>query len=181
MDEAVITDKRKYHRGRLTRKIYWIFGLTSIETKKGYTFLVLNRRSETLFPIIQRYFLNRTIIFLLNLNSIVEARSTITCMSDQFSVYVANHGSSRIVAEFLDLELQYYWMNHKKYFVNPISPGILTNSIEGFWTQMRKYIKRNIPIRSISDWLNFFLFTKNIEKNDQYILMLEMIHTISNQ
>ena len=24
LDEAVITDKRKYHRGRLTRKIFWI-------------------------------------------------------------------------------------------------------------------------------------------------------------
>ena len=117
LDEAVITGKRKYHRGRLTRKIYWVFGLISRETKKGYAFLVPNRRSETLFPIIQKYFLNRTIIFLLNLNSVVEAKSTI--MSDQFSVYVTNHGSSRIVAEFPDLELQHYWVNHKKYFCQP--------------------------------------------------------------
>ena len=75
LDEAVITGKRKYHRGRLTRKIYWVFGLINRETKKEYAFLVPNRRSETLFPIIQKYFLNRTIIFLLNLNSVVEAKS----------------------------------------------------------------------------------------------------------
>ena len=90
----------------------------------------------------------------MNLNSVGEAKSAV---SDQFSVCMTNHRSSRIVAKFSDLELQNYWVNHKKYFVNPISPDSHKDSIVGFWTRIRKYIKRNIPILSISDWLTFFL------------------------
>ena len=38
IDEAVITGRRKYNRGRY-RRIYWIFGLYSREQQKCYAFL----------------------------------------------------------------------------------------------------------------------------------------------
>jgi hypothetical protein len=53
IDEAVITGKRKYNRGRMTRN-YWVFGLYSRDLGKGYAFLVPNRQTEILFPIIER-------------------------------------------------------------------------------------------------------------------------------
>ena len=53
IDEAVITGRRKYNRGRYGR-IYWIFGLYSREQRKGYAFFVPNRRSHILFPIMEK-------------------------------------------------------------------------------------------------------------------------------
>jgi hypothetical protein len=52
IDEAVITGRRKYNRGRATRN-YWVFGLYSRDQKKAYAFLVPNRQSDTLLSIIE--------------------------------------------------------------------------------------------------------------------------------
>ena len=54
IDEAVITGKRKYHRGRLMTRLYWLFGMYSRNSKTGYAFLVKDRKSETLMPIISQ-------------------------------------------------------------------------------------------------------------------------------
>ena len=102
-------------------------------------------------------------------------------MSDKYSVYLTQEGQSRILEAFPHMNLRHYWVNHKLYFVNPIFPEIHTNSIEGFWSQMRQYIRRNIPINHISHWLNFFLFKKNVPKDLQYQLILEMLNRISSE
>lgn len=54
IDEAVITGKRKYHKGRYINRLYWVFGLYAREQNRGYAFLVPNRKTDVLFPIIQR-------------------------------------------------------------------------------------------------------------------------------
>ena len=53
IDEAVITGKRKYNRGRAMSRIYWVFGLYSREQQRDYAFLVPNRRTESILPIIE--------------------------------------------------------------------------------------------------------------------------------
>jgi len=58
IDEAVITGRRKYHCGRAMTRLHWIFGLYSREDKCGYAFIVPDRTITTLFPILQRFFLN---------------------------------------------------------------------------------------------------------------------------
>lgn len=53
IDEAVITGKRKYNRGRPINRLYWVFGLYSREEKYGYVFLVPDRTTNSLLPIIR--------------------------------------------------------------------------------------------------------------------------------
>ena len=71
--------------------------------------------------------------------------------------------------------MTHLWVNHSENFVNPYDASIHTNSIEGFWSAMRKQIKRNIPISSIEDWLNFFLFKKMVPKHEQYGVLLSLL------
>lgn len=52
IDEAVITGKRKYHRGRLVNRLYWVFGLYSRREKYGYAFIVPDRTTNSLLPFI---------------------------------------------------------------------------------------------------------------------------------
>lgn len=63
IDEAVITGRRKYNVGRLTR-IYWVFGLYSREERKAYAFIVPDRTTESIFPIIEKYYviINKLVI-----------------------------------------------------------------------------------------------------------------------
>ena len=86
-------------------------------------------------------------------------------ISDQYSVYVSN-SSSRLRQSLPELNLTHLWVNHSDGFVNPIDPTIHTNSIEGFWSKMRKMIKRNIPISRLEDWLNLFLFKQLVPKEE---------------
>ena len=95
-------------------------------------------------------------------------------ISDEYSVYVSNgeSGRERLLPE---LRLTHLWVNHSQNFVNPYDPNIHTNSIEGFWSAMRKQVKRNIPLSSLQDWLNFFLFKKIVPKEEQYETMLSLL------
>lgn len=54
IDEAVVTGRRKYNRGRLMRRIFWAFGLYSREDRRGYVFVVPDRTTQTIFPIIEK-------------------------------------------------------------------------------------------------------------------------------
>ena len=53
IDEAVITGKRKYHRGRIINRLYWVFGFYSRMERIAYTFLVEDRTTDSLLPIIK--------------------------------------------------------------------------------------------------------------------------------
>jgi len=54
-----------------------------------------------------------------------------------------------------DMNLTHHWVNHSQNFVNPLFPDIHTNSIEGFWSGMRKKLKRNILKKKFSEVVNF--------------------------
>lgn len=74
------------------------------------------------------------------------------------------------------MNFTHHWVNHSQNFVHPIFPDIHINSIEGFWSRMRRSLRRNVPIQCLEDSLNYFLYKNLVPKNEQYLLLL---HTLS--
>ena len=163
IDEAVITAKRRGVGGRFPRRLFWIFGMLSREQQKSYVFLVQDRRTDTIFRIIENFIQPGSLI-----------------ISDQFSVYVTRNGNSRITQNLQHMNLTHVWVNHSITFVNPLSSSIHTNSIENFWSCLRKWIKRNLPLRNLRQWINWFLFMKFIRKEERYGILLSMISIYPN-
>ena len=77
------------------------------------------------------------------------------------------------------MNLTHYWVNHSLHFANPIEPNIHTNSIEGFWSNLKKSLA--IPIKHLDDYINSYLFEKFIFNHDtRYVHILNALsHSIS--
>ena len=126
-------------------------------------FLVPNRTTATLMEIIDQF---------------VEPQSILH--SDEFRSYVNHDRTSRITQFLPNKNFEHYWVNHSVSFVNPLWPNIHTNNIERIWSHMRKKVKRNFPLENIQDWLNTFLFEKNIAKEYRYTLLMTALANTSS-
>jgi len=116
IDESVVA-KRKYNVGRAVNQ-QWVFGLYDTTTKLGHVQLVDDRRADTLIPIIQKFVLPGSTIF-----------------SDQWAAY----------GQLRNLGYSHQTVNHKENFVDP-QTGVCTNSIEAYWSR----VKRNVRLHWLS-------------------------------
>ena len=160
IDEAALTSKRKGLNGRIPYKMLWVFGLFCRESKSSYIFLIPNRRTDIIFMLID-YF--------------VESGSII--ISDQFSLYVNKGGNTRILQKIPEKSFHHYWTNHSYQWTNALDPQIHTNNIERTWREMRKVVRRNVDIRSITNYLNTFIFQTVVHPQDRYSTIMHMLIT----
>ena len=67
------------------------------------------------------------------------------------------------------------WVNHSVGFVDPDDNTIHTNNIENKWSQLRKFVKRNLCENYINIYLNNFLFFYHLEEKDRYSILINII------
>lgn len=95
------------------RNHMWILGGYQRKSKLFFLISVPDRKAETLLPIIQKQVYQGT-----------------TIITDELKSY-----------KKLDtLGFIHKSVNHSKYFVDPDNSNIHTNTIEGFWMHLRKYM-----------------------------------------
>jgi len=112
VDETLFS-KRKYNQGSLLHE-QWIFGGICRETGDFFAYLVPDRKSETLFKIIEDNILPGTRI-----------------ISDQFVSYHIIDSQPHPQAYYHET------VNHSKNFVDPIS-GAHTQKIERLWRELKR-------------------------------------------
>jgi hypothetical protein len=161
IDECVLTSsKTGWGTGRFPTLHLWIFGLFERNTKRCIVYLVPNRRTETLFPIIREHAaLNSRII------------------SDDFSVYVNNRSVprvSRLVPAFLNLGVTHRWVNHSLRYRDDFFQDVHTNNVERLWRSVREYVPTNCSFQSLNTYIKSFIFLKNfsIEEQDRIIVAI---------
>ncbi|CAH8855940.1 unnamed protein product [Trichobilharzia szidati] len=141
VDETVLI-KRKYNRGRMASNQQWVLGIYDTTLHKGYIEAIPDRSANVLLPIIQRLVLPGTTIY-----------------TDEWSSY----------SQLSNLGYIHEVVNHTTGFINPFT-GTHTNSIESFWSHLKKRIRsvngsRNPMIYSYLDefmyrtWFNMTLKT----------------------
>jgi transposase-like protein len=115
IDESLF-GKRKYHRGRINKGQYWVFGGVEQGTNNCFLVPVPKRDSATLLPII--------------LNNILPGT---TIISDCWKAYdcLANEG------------YQHLKVNHTYNFVDP-DTGAHTNTIEGLWSHAKASDRKSV-------------------------------------
>lgn len=98
-----ITSKRRGLVGRYPGNLIWVFGMWSRSQKILKVFLVPNRRSATLFPLIRENISNGSII-----------------LSDEFSVYI----TSRTQVSRFNILMNFYFIFNK---LSPNTALIINN------------------------------------------------------
>ena len=134
IDETLIS-KRKYHRGRFIEE-RWVFGGIDTETKLGFMEFVPDRSAATLLNVIEKYIIPGSIIY-----------------SDSWRAY------SRIDQIPVVPRYEHYTVNHKRYFVDPIT-GVHTNSIENMWKNAKHKFKAMAGVHShmLQSYIDEFLW-----------------------
>jgi hypothetical protein len=117
IDESVV-NKAKYHRGHtLYEPQKWIFGIYEVSTKRGLVFMVPNRKSETLLPLIQTHILPGTEIH-----------------SDCWPAY-QKIGHIPVTPRYI-----HKTVNHKRFFKDPVT-AVHTNNAEAYWSSVKRRFK----------------------------------------
>jgi len=162
IDECVLTSQKQgWGSGRFPTMHLWVFGLIERETKRSIVYLVPNRRSQTIFPILAHHLHNSSRV-----------------ISDDFSVYVNNRASprvSRIVPALRDLELIHRWVNHSLRYRDTFFEDIHTNNIERLWRSLRECVPTNCSFESLNTYLKSFMFFKNFTFSQQDEIMIYML------
>ncbi|XP_048588467.1 uncharacterized protein LOC5521641 isoform X1 [Nematostella vectensis] len=131
-DETVISFKRKYGRGRISRQ-RWVFGLvtTAFQPCRGYYTVVNKRTREVLAPIIQE---------VLQPGSVLHSDDWGTYRN--ITAHAPNVSSHRVVV-------------HKDYFVDPVT-GVNTQEIESTWARVKRMVKskKGIPTADLQSHLD---------------------------
>lgn len=125
INEAVTTGCRKYNRDRALNRQQWVFSLYARGTKLVTHFWCLAVHLIHFFQ-----FQSLKGIFSIILIIINGYRMNMQCTSledAQDYKFFLSH-----------LNLTYHWVNHLQNFGNTLDP----NTIEGFWSSMRRHIKK---------------------------------------
>ena len=137
IDEAVITSRRQGLIGRFPGALLWILGFYHRQNRYGYLFLIPNRQSQTIMPLIHNFISNQSTLY-----------------TDEFSTYVRRNGTSRIETSLPQKNLTHFWVNHSAGWTS-----IFNNSIhERLWREMRNMVRKNTRLSQIESYLNFFNF-----------------------
>lgn len=157
IDECHIGGRVKGSHGRLPAENKIIFGIFCRTTKNVLLFSVLDKKKETLLPLIIEYVDQGAEIF-----------------SDKFSTYVTRNGKSHIE----EFGYDHYYINHSVQFVDPVQPFIHTNGIERTWRSLKASIshsKRNVPQDKIQTYLDSFQFHRFFSKDSLHDALIQMI------
>ena len=120
--------KRKYNRGRMVDG-HWVFGGIERGTTKSFMVVVDDRSAATLIPIIQRYIRPGTLI-----------------ISDEWRAY----------STLSSLGYTHQMVNHSQNFVDP-STGAHTNSVEGYWSCVKRQMRRQGVMNTTNDLFPTYL------------------------
>lgn len=142
--------KRKYNRGRLTNG-QWYVGGVERGSKKTFLIPVSNRNQLTMRTIIQENVLPGTII-----------------VTDQWRAYSA--------ALRDDETYEHRPVNHSINFVDPEDPSVHTQTIDGLWGHMKKFLrgKSGISKEQQSEFLIQFLWEHKIDKRKRINVLLSL-------
>ncbi|KAG0425100.1 hypothetical protein DMUE_6057 [Dictyocoela muelleri] len=135
IDECMINHTVKNHRGRSPREKTWCLCIvdTSFVPSRGFACVLLNRKKETILPII---------------NSVVRAGSLIH--TDEFKSYHELRNNRNY---------EHATVCHKYNFVAPIT-GVHTQNVESFNNKLKLFIKekRGVWTNKRTDLINEFLW-----------------------
>ena len=120
--------KRKYNRGRVVDG-HWVFGGIERGTTKSFMVVVEDRSAATLIPIIQRYIRPGSVI-----------------ISDEWRAY----------STLSSLGYTHQTVNSSNTFVDP-STGAHTNSIEGYWSCVKRQMRRQGVMNTTNDLFPTYL------------------------
>ncbi|KAI4293332.1 hypothetical protein PAPHI01_2606 [Pancytospora philotis] len=107
--------KRKYNTGR-NQRFAWVFGVIDTESKEFSMRCVVNRKVETLGPLIREFIVHDSDVH-----------------SDRHAAYLAFFSRTE--------EYTHGHVNHKVNFVDP-ETGVHTQNIENLWSQFKKFKRR---------------------------------------
>ncbi|KAG0439992.1 hypothetical protein DMUE_2062, partial [Dictyocoela muelleri] len=143
--------KRKYNRGRLTNGVWYIGGIER-GSRKTFLIPVPNRNAQTISRIFHDNVLPGT-----------------TIVTDQWRTY-----SSAIRT---DPEYEHKYVNHSCNFVEPDDPSIHTQTIDGLWGHMERYLrgKSGISKEQQSEYLIQFLWEQKIEKRKRFNVLISLL------
>lgn len=157
IDEALIV-KNKYHRGRLLQNQIWIIGgVVRGETNDCFIEFVENRSRQALVKVINERVAHKSIV-----------------MTDSWSGY--NNLSSYLPNH----QIQHFTVNHSKNFINPLNNEWHTQSIESFWSLLKRKIRQKGTNHgnNMDKYLTEILYRRLHGKNDD-ILFDHLITDIS--
>jgi transposase len=120
IDESLFF-KSKYNRGRQTAG-QWYVGGVERGSKRVFLIPVSNRNAETMTRIIVDNVLPGTIV-----------------ITDQWRAYASALNNMP--------EYNHLFINHSLNFVCPTDPNIHTQSIEGFWSQAKRFLRERHGIK----------------------------------
>ncbi|KAG0441294.1 hypothetical protein DMUE_1156 [Dictyocoela muelleri] len=143
--------KRKYNRGRVTNGQWYLLEVER-ETKKAFIIPVLNRNCDTMSRIIYENILPGSII-----------------ITDQMRAYSFALQKSTV--------LEHKQINHSLNFVNPEDFSIHTQTIEGLWGLLKRYLrgKNGITKEQQFDFLIQFIWEQKIEKRKRFNCLLNIL------
>jgi len=157
VDEACLYRARKSNQGRLTKTIYWIFGIKCRATGRTVVYPVPYRTKNDLIPIIRKHVVSGATIY-----------------SDRFSAYFNNR--VKPPASHLSVYgFRHFGINHSKHFVSEISNQIHTNTIERTWRSLKEKLKYNKPRIEINKFISEFMFETWIPVLERYDFMINLI------
>ena len=119
IDEALIS-RRKFNRGRIQQSQIWIFGGT-VRGKSDECFIeiVPNKTRETLLEILKRRLHPETIV-----------------STDGWKAY------ENLPTLIPELCVEQLTVNHTEHFVNPENKDAHTQTIEGFWSHLKRKLRQ---------------------------------------
>ena len=140
MDESMC-GKRKHNRGKLTGRHQWIFGGICRQTREIFLAICPGNKRDR--PTLEKIIVEH-----------VEAGTTL--YTDGWKAY-----------EQLE-RLGYKWemVNHSEHFVSPTNPACHTNTIEGTWRCLKRWLPSSGRY-SLEDYLPLYLWFNNNKKNGQ--------------
>lgn len=144
IDETLIAKKRKNNCGRVVDQT-WLFGAVERGTGKILLSTVESRDAATLGKCIKQF---------INENAVV--------YSDQWAAYLSYFG---------DVGTQSHeTVNHSKNFLNPKNPQIHTQTIEGLWSILKKWLfVKNLRRRDhLELYLGEFILRRNNRKMSEF-------------
>lgn len=143
IDESLLA-KRKYHRGRVIEQV-WMFGGVERDSnsEKFFIEIVPDRTKDTLVNVIKR-----------------RVREGTTIMSDMWRAYNTLENEGYI----------HYTVNHSENFINPANATIHTQTIESFWSALKKKLRAkgtNIRVH-IDEYLLEYMYRKKFRGQDLF-------------
>lgn len=119
IDEALLV-KRKYNRGRVLRNQKWVFGGVILgRSNECFIEYVENRSRAELIEVISRWIAPGT-----------------TIVSDCWRAY------ADLPSLLPDYNFQHKTVNHSHDFVNPNDPAVHTQTIEAFWSVIKRKLRK---------------------------------------